>query len=217
MSRRRLISSAFSSSGWAWACLPWALRLHRHVVVAVGGVGVVVGEQAAVDLQRLLKERLGLGILPLGVEVDRHVVVAVGGEGVVVGEQAAVNLQRLLKERLGLGILPLGVEGYRLLIHGIGRLVGDSILVRHRGHPAQCLETPFLVHCLEVLGPLDPRSQREKFLSLRNHVVPAIGLLRRLDGLAQLLGPPGVVAGQLAQSRSRGLTRGWCGRLTWHR
>ena len=71
---------------------------------------MVVGEQAAVDLQRLLEERLGLGVLPLGIEVDRQVVVAGGGVGVVVGEQAAVDLQRLLVERLGLGVLPLGVE-----------------------------------------------------------------------------------------------------------
>ena len=51
-------------------------------------VGMVVGEQAAFDLERLLEERLGLGILPLGVEVRRHVVVAVGGVEVVVAEQA---------------------------------------------------------------------------------------------------------------------------------
>ena len=50
---------------------------------------MVVGEQAAADLQRLLEQRLGLGVLPLGVEVDRQVVVAGGGVGVVVGEQAA--------------------------------------------------------------------------------------------------------------------------------
>ena len=110
VSRRRRISSAFSNSGWAWAYFPWASRLHRQVVVAGGGVGVVVGEQAAADLQRLLEQRLGLGVLPLGVEVGRQVVVAGGGVGVVVGEQAAADLQRLLEQRLGLGVLPLGVE-----------------------------------------------------------------------------------------------------------
>ena len=76
VSRRRRISSAFSYSGWAWAYFPWAFEVVRQVVVADGGVGVVVGEQAAVDLQRLLEERLGLGVLPLGVEVQRQVVVA---------------------------------------------------------------------------------------------------------------------------------------------
>ena len=174
VSRRRRISSAFSNSGWA------------------------------------------CGVLPLGVEVGRQVVVAVGGVGVVVGEQAAADLQRLLEQRLGLGVLPLGVEGFRLLIHGIGRLVGDSILVRHRGHPAQRLETPLRVHRLEVLRPLDPRPQGEQFLGPRDRLVPAIGLQRRLDGLVQLLRPLGVVAGQLSQSRCRGLTRRRCGRLTWH-
>ena len=161
---------------------------------------MVVGEQAAADLQRLLEQRLGLGVLPLGVEVGRQVVVAFGGVGVVVGEQAAADLQRLLEQRLGLGVLSLGVEGFRLLIHGLGRLVGDSILLRHRGHPAQRLETPLRVHRLEVLRPLDPRPQGEQFLGPRNRLVPAIGLQRRLDGLVQLLRPLGVVAGQLSQS-----------------
>ena len=178
---------------------------------------MVVGEQAAADLQRLLEERLGLGVLPLGVEVDRQVVVAVGGVGVVVGEQAAVDLQRLLEQRLGLGVLPLGVEGFRLLIHGLGRLVGDSILVRHRGHPAQRLETPLRVHRLEVLRPLDPRPQGEQFLGPRNRLVPAIGLQRRLDRLVQLLRPLGVVAGQLSQSRRGWLAGRWCRRLTRNR
>ena len=102
MSRRRRISSAFSYSGWACGVLPLGVEVGRQVVVAGGGVGVVVGEQAAADLQRLLVQRLGLGVLPLGVEVARQVVVARGGVGVVVGEQAAVDLQRLLVERLGL-------------------------------------------------------------------------------------------------------------------
>ena len=87
VSSRRLISSAFSYSGWA------------------------------------------CGVLPLGVEVARHVVVAAGGVGVVVGEQAAVDLQHLLVQWLGRGVLPLVVEGFRLLIHGSGRLVGDPILL----------------------------------------------------------------------------------------
>ncbi len=75
---------------------------------------MVIGEQAAADLQRLLVQRLGLGVLPLRVKVGRQVVVAVGGVGVVVGEQAAADLQRLLKEGLGLGVLALSEEGLRL-------------------------------------------------------------------------------------------------------
>ena len=72
---------------------------------------MVVGEQAAVDLQRLLEQRLGLGVLPLGVEVERQVVVAVGGVGVVVGEQAAVDLQRLLVAAAGPGRTSPGRRG----------------------------------------------------------------------------------------------------------
>ena len=78
-----------------------AAEVHRHVVVACGGVGVVVGQKPSVDLQRPFVEWLGLGILALEVEVVREVVVAEGGVGVVVGQQAAVNLQRLLVEGLG--------------------------------------------------------------------------------------------------------------------
>ena len=77
---------------------------------------MVVGEQAAADLQRLLVQRLGLGVLPLGAEVGRQVVVASGGVGVVVGEQSAVDLQRLLEERLSLGVLPLRVEVVRQVV-----------------------------------------------------------------------------------------------------
>ena len=41
------------------------------LVVAAGGVGVVVGEEAAADAECLLEQWLGLGVLPLGVEVGR--------------------------------------------------------------------------------------------------------------------------------------------------
>ena len=37
---------------------PWAWRLCRQIVVANGGIGVVVGEQAAEDLQSFLEQRL---------------------------------------------------------------------------------------------------------------------------------------------------------------
>ena len=155
--------------------VPLGIKVERHVVVAFGGVGVVVGEQAAADLQRLFVKRLGLGVLPLGIEAHRHVVVAFGGVGVVVGEQAAEDLLRLLVKRLGLGVLPLGVERFRLLRHGARRLVGESILIRHRRHPPQCLETPLRAHRLEVLRPLDPRPQGEQFLGPGDRLAPAIG------------------------------------------
>ncbi len=119
----------------------------------------------------------------------------------VVGEQAAADLQRLLEQRLRLGVPPVGVEARRLLIHGPGRSVGDSIVVRHRGHPAQRLETPLRAHRLEVLRTLDSRSQGDEFLRSRNRLVPAIGVYGIVDLLPQLLGSLFVVAGQLAQSR----------------
>ena len=77
---------------------------------------MVVGEQPAVDLQRLLVQRLGLGIVSLGVEDVRQVVVAGGGVGVFVGEQAAADLQGLLVQRLGLSILPLEPRLYATLL-----------------------------------------------------------------------------------------------------
>ena len=72
--------------------LPLQIEVDRHLAEASGGGGVVVGEQAAADLQRLLDEAVGRGVLPLVVEVYRQGVVAVGGVGVVVGEQAAADL-----------------------------------------------------------------------------------------------------------------------------
>ena len=77
---------------------------------------MVVGEQAAADLECLLEQRLGLRVLPLGVKVARHIVVASSGVGVVVGEQSAVDLQRLLEQRLGLRMLPLGGEVERQVV-----------------------------------------------------------------------------------------------------
>ena len=56
---------------------------------------MVVGEQAAVDLQRLLEQRLGLGVLPKAVEAGSQVAVACGGVGMLIREQAAADFQRL--------------------------------------------------------------------------------------------------------------------------
>ena len=74
----------------------------RQVVVAQGGLGVIVGEESAADLQRLLEERLGRRVLPLGVEVGRQVVVAHRGVAVIIGEESALDRKRLLEQRLGL-------------------------------------------------------------------------------------------------------------------
>jgi hypothetical protein len=66
---------------------------------------VVVGEESAIDLQRLLEEGLGGGVLPLRLQIECQVVVAGGGVGMVIGEEPAADLQRLLEEGLGGGIL----------------------------------------------------------------------------------------------------------------
>ena len=174
-------------------------------VVAGSGFGVLLPQGLKLDGQRLAEEGLGLGAFLSILQVEGESGIGLRDLGVVVGEQTAADFQCLLQQRLGLSILPLGVEGFRLLIHGIGRLVGDSILVRHRGHPAQRLETPLRVHRLEVLRPLNSRPQGEQFLGNCDRLVPAIGLQRRLDGLVQFLRPLGVVAGQLSQSRCWGL------------
>ena len=115
---------------------PLGVEVGCRTVVAFRGVGVVVAEQAAENLERLLEQRLSLGVLPLIEEVNRQPGVASSGVGLVVGEQALENLNRLLEQGLGCRVFPLGVKGYCLLIHGIGRSVRGSILVRPRGHPA---------------------------------------------------------------------------------
>ncbi len=127
----------------------------------------------------------------------------------VVGEQAAVDFERLLEQRLGLSVFPPGQEGFGVVIRGLGRLVGDAIRLRHWGHPTQPFEQPLRVDGLEVRRTLNLRPQGTQFLGLPNRLVPAIGLQCRFDGLVQLLGPPGVLAGQLAQSRGQGLIWLW--------
>ena len=77
--------------------LPLGVEVGRQIVVALGGVGVIVGEQASSDLQRFLEKRLGLDVLSLGSEVDRQVAIAAGGQRVVIGEEAEVDLQRFSK------------------------------------------------------------------------------------------------------------------------
>jgi hypothetical protein len=72
------------------------------------------------------------------------------------------------------------------------------ILFRPPGEPAQRLDAPAFVHCLEVLRPLDLCPQGEQFLGPRNRLAPAIGLRGFVDLLRQLLGPLLVLAGQLA-------------------
>ncbi len=64
-------------------------------------------------------------------------------------------------------------------------------------------------HCLfavsKCFSPCDRALTDNQFLRLRNGLVPAIGFKCRLDGLVQLLRPPGVLAGQLSQPRRRDL------------
>ena len=76
--------------------------------------------------------------------------------GGVVGEQRWRISERFFEEWLRDERTSPVRRGFRLLVHADGRLIGDAILVRHRGHPAQGLETPFGVHRLIVLRPLDP-------------------------------------------------------------
>ena len=71
---------------------------------------MVVGEQAAFDLQRLSKSGWAAAYFPCALEVARHVVVARSGIGMVFTQQTASDLQRLLVQRLGRRGLPLGVR-----------------------------------------------------------------------------------------------------------
>ena len=86
-----------------------------------------------------------------------------------------------------------------MLVHRTDRLVSNAILLRHRGHPAQGLESPIRVHRLEVLRPLGPRPQGEPFAGSGNRLIPTVGLQRRPDGLVQPCRSLGVVARQLAK------------------
>ena len=80
------MSSAFSMQRLGRRVLPLGMEVVRQVVVALSGEGVVVGEESAVDVQRLLVERLGRRVFPLGAEVGARLSVACGGGAVVVGE-----------------------------------------------------------------------------------------------------------------------------------
>ena len=91
---RRRIASAFSYSGWACGVLPLGEQVGRQVVVGSPAVlGVVVGQEPAADLQRLLEQRLGLRRTSPALEVLRQVVVAQRGFGVVVGQSSRRRIE----------------------------------------------------------------------------------------------------------------------------
>jgi tetratricopeptide (TPR) repeat protein len=73
------------------------IKVGREVVVAGGRVGVVLAQGLAKDVQGLLEQRLGLGVLPLELEVESEVVVARGRELVTLAQGLAVDVQGLLE------------------------------------------------------------------------------------------------------------------------
>ena len=108
------------SRGWASPYWPCASRLPRQVVVAGGGVGVVLAQRLAADVQGLLEQGLGLGVPALRVQVVRQVVVAGGGVGVVLAQRLArcpgpsgegLGLAYGLAARLAPGCCSLAVWG----------------------------------------------------------------------------------------------------------
>ena len=90
-----------------------ALTVERpgQVVVAGGGVGVVLAQGLEPDRQGPAEHRLGLGVLALGLEGHGQVVVAGGGVGVVLAQGLEPDRQGAAVHRLGLGVLALGLEG----------------------------------------------------------------------------------------------------------
>ena len=88
-----------------------------------------VGEQSAVDLERLLVKRLGLGVLALRIEIGCQSGEAGGGAWVFVGKQPAVDLQRFLEQRLGLGVLSLREVMRQVVVafDGVRVVVGEQL------------------------------------------------------------------------------------------
>ena len=92
------------------------------VVVAVGGVGVVVGQQAAVISGS--PRAVGSRVYFPSAEVLCHAVVASGGAGVVVGQQASPTSTTLAAFSNSGWVkgLPLGVEVSRHAVEADGRV-----------------------------------------------------------------------------------------------
>ena len=110
---RRCIASAS-------AYFPWAREGRGQVVVAGGGVGVVLAQGLAVDRQGAAVHRLGLGVLPLVIEGHGQVGVASGGVGVLLAQGLEPDRQGAAVHRLGLGVLALGTEGRGQVVVAVG-------------------------------------------------------------------------------------------------
>jgi hypothetical protein len=78
-----------------------------QVVVAGGGVGMLLAQHLTLDGQRLATALFGLGVLALGVLNAGEVVVAGGGLGMLLSEDLTLDGQRLAIALFGLGVLPL--------------------------------------------------------------------------------------------------------------
>ena len=142
---------------------------------------------------------MGFGVLPLSVEVDREVVIAGRCAGVDFAQQVAVDFEDLLEQGPGLGVLglpdqPIGLTSQSGLIP-----IGLPILPGSHGDLSKGFDVPYGIDRLIVLRPLDARSQGGELLGAGDRLVPAIVLDRPVDLLAQLLGTPGVIAGEGAE------------------
>ena len=110
--------------------LPLVTEGLGQVVVAGGGVGVVLAQGLEPDRQGTAVHRLGLGVLPLGTEGLGQVVVAGGGVGVVLAQGLEPDRQGTAVHRLGLGVLPLGTEGRGQVVvagGGVGVVLAQDV------------------------------------------------------------------------------------------
>ena len=103
-------------------CVSTLLKVRRQVPVACGRIGVVIAEQLAADLKRLLVQGLGRRVPALRAEVVRQVVIAKGRRGVIVAEQPAIDLERFFKQRLRGRVLSLRRKvGREVVVAASGR------------------------------------------------------------------------------------------------
>ena len=77
---------------------------------------MLFAQHLAEDGQRLLGQRLGLGLLALKAQAVGQAVVASSGVEVLLSQRAPPNVQRLLQQRLGLGVLALRGQVHRQVV-----------------------------------------------------------------------------------------------------
>src|SRR5439155_1080950 len=82
--------------------LALVLLVEGQATVRVSGVGMLLAQGLAADLQGLAIALLGLGMLTLGLLVPGQIAVRVGGDGMLLAQGLAEDLQALESDLPGL-------------------------------------------------------------------------------------------------------------------